>query len=278
MVVKQAVFLYITMKMNQGHTFGKGKCTTGENMRLKAITAILAALLISGTAHAQNETKGDIRLFQSFFEDAHITPDLYLDTEFASSYYDNRIADAWLYELAWRMGVPLNPSTELHGRLGLVHADPDNGSETSISDLYLGGRHLFIDQETKVSAGGFVTIPTGKEETWQDNFDVGAYTALRHPVSSEVVLTGTIGLIFTEKYSRDHETTLRLAGGAIYDYSSKVSFLGEAVIETRYDYILLSGGIDYKFDRKSSLRCGLGVGVDDGAPDIQVLLSFFWVF
>lgn len=250
-------------------------------MKSKVMLGILLVLTVCSTSYAQNETKGDIRLFQSFFEDAHITPEPYLDGEFDYSYYDFNRADLGVYQLALRLGLPINPKTEIHGRMGMVHVDPDNGSETGISDLYIGGRHLIIDRETKVTAGGFITIPIGREKTWENNFDAGIYSALRHPVSEEIVLTGTIGLVYTEKplqFGDDHEAILRLGGGAIYQYSNEVSFIGEAVIESRYDYMLLSGGMDYKFDRKSSIRGALGVGVDDGAPDAQVLLSFFIMF
>ncbi len=254
-------------------------------MKAKAILGILALLSICTAAYAQDGTKGDIRLFQSFFEDAHITPDPYIDTEFDYSYYDFDRGNFDLYQLGVRGGMAIDPKTELHARLGLVHADPGmvhanrgRGSETSLSDLYLGGRHLFFDEETKISAGGFVTLPTGREETGEDNLDIGAYSALRHPLTSEVVLTGTIGMLYTEKYDKDHETILRLAGGAIYQHNEDLSFIGEGVVKSRYDYMLLSGGVDYKFDRKSSIRGAMGVGVDDDAPDFQMLLSFFFMF
>lgn len=251
-------------------------------MKAKAILGILALLSICTAAYAQDGTKGDIRLFQSFFEDAHITPDPYIDTEFGYSYYDTVGDNSDLYQLGVRGGMAIHPKTELHARLGMVHADYDhNGSETSLSDLYLGGRHLFFDEETKVSAGGYITLPTGREETGEDNFDIGAYSALRHPMTSEVVLTGTIGLVYTEKpwqFNKDHKAVLRLAGGAIYQHNEDLSFIGEGVIKSRYDYMLLSGGVDYKFDRKSSIRGAMGVGVDDDAPDFQMLLSFFFMF
>ncbi len=262
-------------------------------MKIKAVLGIIAVLLYCGTALAQDDahdgTKENIRLFQSFFEDAHVTPEPYIDGEFDYSYYDN-VLEADYYTFALRMGLPLNPETELHFRLGIATLDPDGASsETSITDLYLGGRHLLMDRTTKVAAGGYVTIPTGKEEAWQDNFDAGIYTALRHPLDKGIVLTGTIGLMYTEKYdsipgpggfgrNNDHEATLRIGGGAIYEYTDEVNFVGEAVMESRHDYMLLTGGIDYAIDRKSSLRAALGVGVDTGAPDMRAMLSYFFLF
>ena len=251
-------------------------------MKIKAVLGIIAVLLFWGTASAQDDTKGNVRLFQSFFEDAHVTPEPYLDGEFDYSYYDNDL-EADFYTFAMRAGLPLNPQTELHFRLGVATLDPDGASsETSITDFYIGGRHILFDGETKVSAGGYVTIPIGKEEAWQDNFDAGLYSALRHPLDRGIVLTGTIGLMYTEKYDRwtnnNHEATLRIGGGAIYEYTDDVHFVGEAVMESRHDYMLLTGGIDYAIDRKSSLRTALGVGVDSSAPDLRVMLSYFFMF
>lgn len=251
-------------------------------MRFRTLTGVLAVLLVSGTAYAQNNpTMDNIRLFQSFFEDAHVTPELYLDGEFAYSYYDDVGIpgnDLDLFSLGLRAGFPITRNTEFHTRIGMVHLDPDNGSETGISDLYLGGRHMIYDQDTRVTAGGFLTLPTGKEKTGQDNFDTGIYGALRHPLTNEVLLTGTVGVLYTEKYNRDHEATLRLGGGAIYRHTDKLHFVGEAVMENRYDYMLISGGVDYAIDRKSSLRGSLGFGVDDGAPDVALTLSYFFMF
>lgn len=255
-------------------------------MKIKALLGIIAVLLLSGTAFAQDGAKGNVRLFQSFFEDAHVTPEPYIDGEFDYSYYDNNL-EADYYTFALRAGLPLNPQTEMHFRLGVATLDPDGASsETSITDLYLGGRHILFDRTTKVAAGGYVTIPTGKEEAWQDNFDAGIYTALRHPLDRGIVLTGTIGLMYTEKYDsipgagrgNNHEATLRIGAGAIYEYTDEVNFVGEAVMESRHDYMLLTGGMDYAIDRKSSLRAALGVGVDDAAPDLRAMLSYFYMF
>jgi hypothetical protein len=260
-------------------------------MKIKTIIGICIAVMICGTANAQDPTKENIRLFQSFFQDAYVTPNPYLDAEFDYQYYDTFGMDTDLYQLAFRVGLPIDPKTELHARLGMVHISPDNGSETSLSDLYIGARHMFIDRETKLSGGAFVTIPTGKQETWEDNLDFGVYTALRHPLEHGFVLTATTGLIYTEKYSgfgfrddfdgrmfgrsSDHKTILRLGGGMIYEHNEKVNLIGEAVYKSRYDYKLISGGIDYAFDRKTSIRGALGLGLDDGAPELQVLLSTF---
>ena len=121
-------------------------------MTRKIILAATAFLLIFTTAHAQQDTKGDIRLFQSFFEDAHVASELYLDGEFTYSYYDTPFQgeDYDLFDLGLRAGFPVNPETELHMRLGIVHLDMTDNSETSVSDLYLGGRHMLIDRECKI--------------------------------------------------------------------------------------------------------------------------------
>ena len=139
---------------------------------------------------------------------------------------------------------------------------------------------MVIDQATKVALGGFITVPTGKEEALEDNFDVGVYGAFRHPLEWGIVATGTVGLVYTERprWFDDHETILRLSGGAIYPHTENLHFVAEAVFESRYDYMLFSGGLDYRLDQKSHLRGSLGFGVDNGAPDILATLAYFFIF
>ena len=253
-------------------------------MKTRIILGAFALIMICSAAYAGDLAKGNIRLFQSFFEDAHVTADIYLDTAFKYEHFDFLGFDFDLYNLTLRAGLPISRDTEIHGALGFVYASPDNGSsEKGVSDFYFGGRHLVYNQVTKVSVGGFVTIPTGREKTGQDNFDTGIYSALRHPLDEKIVLTGTVGLVYTEtpymtRMDDDHEAILRLGGGAIYQQSDQLNFIGEIVYKTRYDYMVITGGLDYAFDRKSSIRCALGFGLDNGAPDLQFQLSGFIMF
>ena len=258
-------------------------------MKIKIIVGALALMLFSSIGFAQDETKGQVRLFQNFFEDAYITPELYLEAQVNYRYFDDwgLLAPGFdsydRYGFKVRAGLPVGPKTEVHGSLGLIHVDPgaDNGSETSVTDLYLGARHLLVDEATKVSVGGFVTLPTGQEDAWEDNTDFGVYGAARHPLEWGVVATGTVGLYYLESppsFNRDHKTVLRLSGGAIYEWYDNLHVIGEVVSESRHDYLLFSGGFDYTLDPRTHVRGNVGFGVDDGAPDIEVTLSYLFLF
>ena len=97
-----------------------------------------------------------------------------------------------------------------------------------------------------------------------------------------MVITATLGLdlweTVNEKGEDDRETSLILGGGAIYPVNDQLCVIGELNLWTEGDYMMLSAGIDYKLQMGSKVRGGLGIGLDDRAPDLQLMVSFLHYF
>jgi len=232
-------------------------------------------LILAGSfLYAQPDSKDDVHLFQTFFKDTPISPTPY--GEGGLSFSDFGQGNA--FQVSARGGYPFTPKFEMGAELSFINVSPDQGDgQSGVSDLLVSGRYNISSTNTKVSAGGFITLPIGSEDVGQGNTDFGAFAALRHPFTNKLVLTGTVGLEFLE-FANNRETSLLLGAGLIYPTSDQLSIIGELNLQTQGDYMLLSGGLDYSMQAGSHLRGAIGVGLDDGAPDFIILGSFLHNF
>ncbi len=178
-----------------------------------------------------------------------------------------------------RGGYPFTPKFELDAGLDFINTNPDNNGEgeSGLSDLFVLGKYKVYEQTTKITAGGYITLPIGSEKLGQENFNFGAFGALRHPLQTKTALTAALGLDFLE-FGDDREFSILLAGGLVQQLNNQVNLVGELKIETERDYAMLSGGIDFELNSAGQLRGALGLGLDDGAPDIALLASYLLAF
>ena len=91
--------------------------------------------------------------------------------------------------------------------------------------------------------------------------------------SSALEQTGTDewGLpIYETDKSTKHETSLNIGAGAIYPINEQLNLVGELFMQSEGDYMMLSGGVDYNLG-SGRIRGALGLGLDDGAPDIKIM-------
>lgn len=233
--------------------------------------AVLAANLHS--AHGQ-EALGDVHLFRSFFQDAAPARAAYLDAGLNFDNY-NRY-NSFLFGA--RGALPIAPSVELGAAWAFTSVDPDFAdSRTGIADLLLNGRYNFAAENTKLAAGGYLTLPIGQEKVGAGSMDLGFYGALRHPLQRQTALTGNLGLNFLN-VNDESTTSLGLAGGIIHQTNSAFSLIGEIGFQTRLNFAQLSGGVDYKTSSGGRLRGVLGLGLDDGAPDFSLGATYLHHF
>ena len=205
------------------------------------------------TGEQTGSTLDHVHQFQSFFEDAPISPTIYMDTGLDYSDYDG----GSLFSLGCRGGYPIAPKIEVNAAFNLLFADFDYGdSEFGISDIYLGGKYNLYDKGSKLSAGGFLTLPIGSEDVGQGNFNFGAYCGMRHPLNEKFVITGNAGLSILEQAWGDDETSFSLGGGCIYAHNEKLNLIGEVLLKTGIDYMMASGGADYSWKNNNKLRGG----------------------
>lgn len=224
-------------------------------------TALL--LLFQSPSVAQNSTMDDVRLFQSFFRDAPIASDPYV--EGLGTYSNVELGST--VRAGIQGGYGLTPDIEITTGVYYLNFNFDGfANEAGLADIPVYARYSFTDEETKISGGAYATIPVGDEIIGQENLDFGFFGAIRHPASDEVVVTGTLGVDFLDT-SLEREASLNLGAGVIYAATQDLSVVSELRIQSDLDYSALSGGVDYKLKDLARLRANLLLGVDDGAPD-----------
>ncbi|MBN2091418.1 transporter [candidate division KSB1 bacterium] len=256
-----------------------------------SLLLLILLVFAIGATFAQ-DTKDDVKLFQSFFYDSPITKTMYGQAGIHYASYDGFST----MNIGAQGGYGVNPNLEVDAALGFNSWSIEDGDgESGLSDLFVAGRYLLPLNNLKASAGAYVTLPIGKEEVGGGKMNFGAFAALRHPLSNGMVITGTVGLNFVEveevdfdfdpntfemkeKKSSSYENSIRLAAGLIYPVNPQLNVVGEWSMETEIEAMMLSGGADYKLSPTSRVRAGLGLGLDDGSPDLLLMATYFMTF
>jgi len=249
---------------------------------IRRIMLIIILLGLSvNFSQAQNTNATDeVRLFQNFFQDAPIAANPYGEGFFQYSTFDNDFSSL---DLAVQGALPVADKIQLGGGLGFRSISPGVGdSQSGISDLLVSGRYNVLPGPTSISIGALATLPIGSEDIGESTFDFSGFGSLRHPLPSGVVLIGTFGLEFTEvktsQTSSDRQTGALISGGVIYPTKSGLNVIGELDIRTEGDFIFLSGGLDYALKTGGRIRGGIGLGLDDGAPNFALRAGYFLGF
>ncbi len=253
---------------------------------MKFLITILVVLVSLTALVAQDAVKSDVHLFQTLLRDAPITSRPYGDAAFTFSDYKG--GSAW--GIGFQGGYPVNPQLEVGVALGFLNFSPEFGDgESGLSDITVAGHYLLKPENPNMSAGGYITLPVGKEEIGQGNLNFGAFGAMRYPMTNGIVLTGILGFDFLEMTTYEfntttlqleekssHELSVLIGGGAIYPVNEQFHVVGELNFQTEGDYALLSGGVDYTLGMGNKIRGALGFGLDDGAPDLMLMGSFMF--
>ncbi|MDW7682381.1 MAG: transporter [bacterium] len=268
-------------------------------MKKAVLISSIAFQIIVSQVFAQNKTD-NVRLFQSYFFDVPIAKTIYLEPglEYATSstkFLGTKFSIS-SFVVGAKGGYPINEKIELGAQLGFLNLSADPGdSESGLTDVGVYGRYNIITQDAlNFSAGALVTLPIGEEKVGQSNLNFGAFGAIRYSLDNGFVLTGNLGIIFYETTTTDYKQTgtdqwgypiyeyveetnrenyLNLGFGGIYTVSPELNIVGELTIKTEMDYMMLSGGVDYLLGT-GRLRGALGLGLDDGAPDFQIMLGY----
>jgi hypothetical protein len=251
--------------------------------------------MVGSMAFAQSKTD-DVRLFQTYFEDAPIAAKPYGDGFFRYSSFGKKRGDFSAIDVAVESVFPAAPKLQVGGMLGFRSISPDQGDgQSGITDLTVSGRYQVLPGATPISVGALITLPIGSEDIGQSNFDFHFFGSLRHNLPSDLVITGTFGLEFDETTvptatfnpltgqivtgsESDRQTAVLIAGGIVYPLPSGLSIVGEFNLRTEGDYALLSGGLDYPLKSGGRLRGVLGLGLDDGAPNLALQFGYFMGF
>lgn len=219
----------------------------------------------------------EVRLFQSFMRDATITT-----TAYDEAFIDyNHYPAGNLYALGIQGGFAVSTDLEINGRFGLGGYTPEGSDgEIGLADLILSARHLVHNQENvQVTLGGGVSLPVGEEKAGYSHFSLGGFGALRYLAGEQLLITGALGLDITEGYALSYKSTFSISvtSGFIYQYNSRLNFIGELIYRSNMDYGVLSVGVDYLLST-NRIRGAIGVGIDDQAPDVQLQIGYIFSF
>ena len=234
-------------------------------------------MIISASALVAQSGTDQVRLFQSYFFDTPIAKTNHVQPELSHSSYDH----LGVLTIGAAGGYVVNPKLEVLGGLDYESWNYDSDfidDQSGLSDLTVVGRYKLTEgKPTQFAAGALLTLPIGSEDIGAGNLNFGGFAAVRHPLKNGAVITGNAALLLEEavndKGEDDRETSLELAGGVIYPMNNQVSIVGELTIKGDKDYMLLSGGVDYVMGN-GRLRGMLGLGLDDNAPDFQIVAGY----
>ncbi len=253
------------------------------------LLAVLLVVPVTGAAQVSPNT----RLLQRVERDGAVFTGAYLDGQFRYQKWDN--AKGWLLGPTFAMAIPDLPQLEFGSRVFLVSMDPDHGSsETGIGDIDIWGKYQFIDDPVLLSAGMLFTLPTGDDDVIHYNatgeFNVELFGAARYYIEDSVALIGNTGLRFNADADAgkgggefDGEVQFMLGAGVIFEATPELDILGELDFATEAykdmdSQIELTGGVEYAFTEAFAGRGGIGVGLDDGAPDVELILAASFIF
>lgn len=228
----------------------------------------------------------NVNLFQSFYRDAKIAENIYIDPGFKYTHTSIASFDWSTFSIGVKGGYPINNKIEANAGLSFISISPDEGDgESGISDLMLAARYLITDAVPSFAAGGFVTLPIGSEDIGQSKLNFGFFGAMRYLLKDTAELTANLGLNFYEtlkikieedgvKEETEYETALVLGTGIILQLKDNLSIVPEFVMETEVDYSMLSCGVQYELGSSGKIRGAFGLGLDDGAPDMSLEASY----
>ncbi len=262
-----------------------------------AIVLLSAALsLTAGPVAAQTEpgsatpaagsTAVTERSFLSFIEEAAIAQRQWWEGQFEFS--DSDLVEATIV----RGVVAVQPwqDVEIGARAGFGNTtassglpDGSGGTDFDVWGKYMLGR----DQRgADYAVGGAVSIPTGDESAGLgvDAFGASLFGAARYPLP-RLTLGGNIGLRFNGDAQpfggpeQDGQTSAKLGGMVVAPLNESLNLVGELGYESERfdgadDDVRALGGVNWRVFRRGTVRGAIGVGLSDGAPDLQLLVGY----
>ncbi|MCP4574051.1 MAG: hypothetical protein GY838_16955 [bacterium] len=245
--------------------------------RLIFATFLCALFLGSTLAAAQTTpaTGRHVHAIQHFFQDTTLDTEAYGEGVFSFADFDAASAIA----LGAQASFPVADRFQLGGSLRFMSISPDEGDgQSGLMDPMVSGRYSFdTGTPTQVAAGAALTLPAGSEDIGQGNTDFALFGALRHPTSEKLSVMGRLSLNFDEQ-GEDRDSSLGLGGGLILAAKPNLHWIGELDFATEGDYGLMSFGVDHLLRSGGHIRGSLGLGLDDGAPDLVLQVGYLKVF
>ncbi|MDP8214433.1 MAG: transporter [Candidatus Euphemobacter frigidus] len=257
---------------------------------VKKVCWAIALVLLLLPAVVEAQVSPDARLLQKAEWDGAVVTGPWLRGQFRYQKFDK--IKGWGLGPTYAMCIPNLERLEVGGRFWFLSMKPDGGSnESGMSDIDLWGKYQFLDDPLLLSGGIMFTLPTGSEKVihpWASgelNFEL--FGALRYYITDIFALIGHMGLringdadkkVGGQKIKYEGETQFELGAGMIYQVAPELNLLTELNLATEAykdmdNDIELTGGAEYLINEMLSLEGGIGVGLDDGAPDFEVIVQ-----
>jgi opacity protein-like surface antigen len=265
-------------------------------MKKIILLCLLAGVLAAPLSAAADVTQND-RLLQRPEWDGAVISNNWIEgsLRFQSWDIDGFEFDAWLLGPTFMTSLPNLPALELGARMALIHFDPDFGSsETGVTDIDIWGKYQFYKTHSLMLSGGLLlTLPTGSDDiihpSASGEVNVEVFAAGRYQADRRTAL---IGHFFLRKNSDadidgggelDGELQAGFGVGAIYEMTRQLNLIGQfnfatEAYEDMDNFIQLTGGAEFKVNSNFSLRGGLGLGLDDGAPEFELMIAAAFTF
>ncbi len=264
-------------------------------MRGKAIFfgALVFSLAIPALSPAQ--TSPNTRLYQRPEWDGAVVTGPWLRGELRYQHWDlAHLSSANALCVGPTFALPISDSrAELGGRFWLISFDPDGGdNETNLSDIDLWGKYQLIDDPFLLSIGALTTLPTGNDKIVvprsTGEFNLEFFTGLRAYLTDIFAVIGHAGFRFNSdadvKYSDeprgslDGKVSAGFGGGVLFEAAPQLDIMVELNYESeRYRHAHsdteLTGMMEYNLTENLSLSGGLGIGLDNSAPEIELIFG-----
>jgi len=270
---------------------------------MKKVLWILLVAIFFGPAVLMAQVSPDSRLLQRPEFDGAVVTAPWLRGEMRYQHWklgDEIKSDSFMVATTFAMPIAYD-LIELGGRTSLNYYDPDDmDDQWGFSDIDLWGKYLVMDNPCLITIGLLFTLPTGAEKVIypraSGEFNAELFSGLRYYISDKVALIAHMNLRYnsdmdvkveasgvTASDEADGKVSFGLGGGAIFEASPGFNILAELTLETeRYkemdNDIELTGGVEYFLTEMVSLNGGLGVGIDKGAPEFEVITNINVIF
>ena len=241
-------------------------------------------------------TSGSDRLFLAFAEEAGLIERQWWEGQV--ELVDADPADATIFRLVFA----LQPwkRVEMGGRIGFGNTDtPPNlpdGSGATDTDVWAKYHLGAAGGDTEFAVGALATIPTGDDTAGlgTDSFDFQVHGAVRHRLPT-MILSAHLGLrhngdgqIFggtttDTGITLEGKTSTVAGAGVFFPAWDRLTLVGEVVLQTeRYERsdsdLRVLGGANWRVFDRGMLRGAAALGVTDGAPDAQLIVSYAHLF
>ena len=232
------------------------------------------------------------RLFLSFAQDAAIVPSQWWEGQLEFSDGSTNIpVDSTIA----RGVVAFQPfrNIEIGGRVGFgsTSASGNRPDGTGATDLDIYAKYFFgnVLDHCDFTAGLLLTVPTGDDTSGLgfNSFAEQIFGGVRYR-TERAVIGGHIGLRLNgdgdfQGVSLSGKTSVELAGNVTVPMKHKLSFVGEAKLETeRFDntdsIAEVLGGINWHAFGRGMLRSAIGFGLTDSTPDFTFIASYAYTF